>query len=98
VRVDVLYTKLSLRKQAALSVFTSVFFFIFVLAMMATANRFFFDSLAQDERSVETWQVHYWPVKMMMLVGACLIFLAGISRLIKDVRIYEKQLRSEVSA
>lgn len=98
VRVDVLYTKLSLRKQAALSVFTSVFFFIFVLAMMATANRFFFDSLAQDERSVETWQVHYWPVKMMMLVGACLIFLAGISRLIKDIRIYEKQLRSEVSA
>ncbi len=98
VRVDVLYTKLSLRKQAALSVFTSVFFFIFVLAMMATAYRFFFDSLGMDERSVETWQVHYWPVKMMMLVGACLIFLAGISRLIKDIRIYEKQLRSEVSA
>ena len=98
VRVDVLYTKLSLRKQAALSVFTSVFFFIFVLAMMGTAYRFFFDSLAMDERSVETWQVHYWPVKMMMLVGACLIFLAGISRLIKDIRIYETQLRSEVAA
>lgn len=98
VRVDVLYTKLSLRKQAALSVFTSVFFFIFVLAMMSTAYRFFFDSLGMDERSVETWQVHYWPVKMMMLVGACLIFLAGVSRLIKDIRIYEKQLRSEVTA
>ena len=34
----------------------------------------------------------------MMLVGACLIFLAGISRLIKDIRIYETQLRSEVAA
>lgn len=98
VRVDVLYTKLSLRRQAALSVFTSVFFFIFIAAMMGTAYRFFFDSLAMDERSVETWQVQFWPVKMMMLVGACLIFLAGISRLIKDIRIFEKQLRSEVSA
>jgi TRAP-type mannitol/chloroaromatic compound transport system permease small subunit len=98
VRVDVLYTKLSQRRQAALSVFTSVFFFIFILAMMGTAHRFFFDSLAQDERSVETWQVHYWPVKMMMLVGACLIMLAGISRLIKDIRTYEKQLRLEIAA
>lgn len=98
VRVDVLYTKLSQRRQAALSVVTSVFFFIFIFAMISTANRFFFDSLAQDERSVETWQVQYWPVKMLMLVGACLILLAGISRLIKDIRIYEKQLRSEVAA
>lgn len=98
VRVDVLYTKLSQRRQAALSVITSVFFFIFIFAMMGTAYRFFFESLAQDERSVETWQVQYWPVKGMMLLGACLIMLAGISRLIKDIRIYEKQLKLEVSA
>lgn len=98
VRVDVLYTRLSARRQAALSVFTSVFFFIFVLAMMGTAYRFFFESLAMDERSVETWQINYWPVKGFMLLGACLIFLAGISRLIKDIRIFETQLRLEVSA
>ncbi|WP_372657108.1 TRAP transporter small permease subunit [Hydrogenophaga sp.] len=98
VRVDVLYTKLSLRRQAALSVFTSVFFFIFVLAMMGTAYRFFFESLAMDERSVETWQIQYWPVKGFMLFGACLIFLAGVSRLIKDIRIYETQLKKEVAA
>lgn len=97
VRVDVLYTKLSLRRQAALSVFTSVFFFIFIIAMVGTSYRFFFDSLAMDERSVETWQVQYWPVKGLMMLGACLIFLAGVSRLIKDIRIYEKQLRLEVA-
>jgi TRAP-type mannitol/chloroaromatic compound transport system permease small subunit len=98
VRVDVIYTKLSLRKQAAVSVFTSVFFFIFIAAMMGTSYRFFFGSFAMDERSVETWQIQYWPVKLLMLVGACLIMLAGISRLLKDIRIYEKQLRSEVAA
>lgn len=98
VRVDVLYTKLSARRQAALSVFTSVFFFIFILAMIGTAYRFFMGSFAMDERSVETWQVEYWPVKGLMLVGAALILLAGISRLIKDIRIYEKQLKLEVAA
>jgi TRAP-type mannitol/chloroaromatic compound transport system permease small subunit len=98
VRVDVLYPRLSARRQAALSVFTSVFFFIFVLAMIGTAYRFFFGSLAMDERSVETWQIQYWPVKGFMLLGACLILLAGISRLIKDIRIYETQLRLEASA
>jgi len=98
VRVDVLYTKLSGRHQAAVSVFTSVFFFIFILAMISTAYRFFVGSLAVDERSVETWQIQYWPVKGFMLLGACLILLAGISRLIKDVRTYETLLKKEVSA
>lgn len=98
VRVDVLYTRLSSRRQAALSVFTSVFFFVFVLAMIGTAYRFFFESLAMDERSVETWQIHFWPVKGFMLLGACLIFLAGVSRLIKDIRTYETLLVQEVAA
>lgn len=95
VRVDVIYTKLSRRAQAGLDIFNSVFFFIFVLAMIGTGWRFFRDSLAMEERSLETWQVHFWPVKAMLLLGAILILLAGISRLIKDIRTFEKQLKSE---
>lgn len=98
VRVDVLYTKLNKRRQAAVDVFTSVFFFIFVIAMVGTSWRFFSDSLAMDERSVETWQIQYWPVKGLMLVGAVLILLAGLSRLIKDIRAYEGTLKQEISA
>lgn len=98
VRVDVLYTKLNKRRQAAVDVFTSVFFFIFVIAMVGTSWRYFSDSLAMDERSVETWQIQYWPVKGLMLVGAVLILLAGLSRLIKDIRAYEGTLKQEISA
>lgn len=98
VRVDVLYIKLSLRHQAAVSVFTSVFFFIFIAAMISTSYRFFVGSLEVDERSVETWQIQYWPVKGLMLLGACLIFLAGVSRLIKDIRTYETVLKKEIAA
>ncbi len=98
VRVDVIYTRLTRRTQAAIDVFTSVFFFIFVIAMCTTGARFFTESLAMDERSVETWQIQYWPVKGMMLLGAILIVLAGIARLIKDIRIFEKSLKSEAQA
>jgi TRAP-type mannitol/chloroaromatic compound transport system permease small subunit len=41
------------------------------------------------ERSLETWQVQYWPVKATLLLGAVLILLAGISHLIKDIRRFE---------
>ena len=98
VRVDVLYTKLPPRRKAAFDVVTSVFFFIFVFAMMATSWRFGVESLAMDERSVETWQIQYWPVKALMFVGAVLILLAGVSRLIKDIRTYETCLKNEVGA
>lgn len=95
VRVDVIYTKLKPQTQAAIDVFTSVFFFIFVVAMCATSWRFFFESVAMDERSVETWQIQYWPVKGAMLLGALLILLAGVSRLIKDIRRFETALAQE---
>lgn len=93
VRVDVLYSKLSARGQAAVAIFTSVFFFAFVTVMLATSWRFFYDSWGQQERTLETWQIHYWPLKLMMVLGALLILLAGISQLIKDIRVFERACR-----
>lgn len=90
VRVDVIYTKLSKRARSAVDVITSVFFFAFVLVMISTGWRFFADSYNMGERSLETWQVQYWPVKATLLLGAVLILLAGISQLIKDIRRFER--------
>lgn len=93
VRVDVLYSKLSARGQAAVAIVTSVFFFAFVTVMLATSWRFFYDSWGQQERTLETWQIHYWPLKLTMVLGAVLILLAGISQLIKDIRVFERACR-----
>lgn len=93
VRVDVIYTKLSQRGQGAVNVITSVFFFAFVIAMLATSWQFFTDSFNQGERSLETWQIQYWPVKSMLVLGSALILLAGISHLIKDIRAFERACR-----
>ncbi len=85
VRVDILYARLSPRARAACDVFTSIFFFIFTVTMLVTGWRFAMDSIGFDEHSFTEWGVQYWPVKLMIPIGAALIVLQGIARLAKDV-------------
>jgi len=88
VRVDVLWVKLPKRGQIGMDIFTSTFFFIFALALAGSCWQFFANSLDMLERTDETWQVQFYPVKGMMVLGAVLLTLAGLSKLIKDVRLF----------
>ena len=90
VRVDIIYQKLPERGRVGMDIFTSVFFFIFASAMAATSWHFLVDSWSMHETTVETWGIQYWPVKGMMFLGSILILLAGISQLIKDIRLYNR--------
>jgi TRAP-type mannitol/chloroaromatic compound transport system permease small subunit len=85
VRVDVIYTKFSPRGKALADIVTSMFFFIFIGVMFWTSWRFAADAINNDEHSFTEWGVQYWPVKLMMPIGAGLLFLQGISKLIKDI-------------
>jgi len=88
VRVDVFYVKFSTRGKAIADIITSIFFFIFVLTLLFTSWRFAMDSFnpgGTGEVSFTEWGVQYWPVKLMMPIGAALLLLQGISKLIKDV-------------
>ena len=85
VRVDVIYTQFSPRGKAIADIITSFFFFIFIGVMFWTSWRFAADAIANDEHSFTEWGIQYWPVKLMMPIGAALLFIQGISKLIKDV-------------
>jgi TRAP-type mannitol/chloroaromatic compound transport system permease small subunit len=90
VRVDVFYVKLSTRGKAIADIITSVFFFIFVFTLLFTGWRFAMDSFnpgGVGEVSFTEWGVQYWPVKLMMPIGAALLALQGLSKLIKDILI-----------
>ncbi|MEJ2452370.1 MAG: TRAP transporter small permease subunit, partial [Gammaproteobacteria bacterium] len=80
VRVDVIYIKLPKRAQVGMDVFTSVFFFIFALALIGTSWRFFSDSFSMLEVTDETWRIQFYPVKAMMVIGSFILALAGISK------------------
>jgi TRAP-type mannitol/chloroaromatic compound transport system permease small subunit len=85
VRVDVIYTKFSPRGKAVADIITSLFFFIFVGVLFWTSWRFAADAVSNDEHSFTEWGVQYWPIKVIMPIGAGLLFLQGISKLIKDI-------------
>ncbi len=90
VRVDVVYIKLPKLGQIGMDIFTSIFFFIFALALAGTCWRFFFDSFDKAEVTQETWQVQKYPGKGLMVLGAILLTLAGLSKLLKDIKLFKK--------
>jgi len=91
VRVDVLYTKLSTRGKAIADIISSVFFFIFTITLLWTGWRFAADAVANSETSFTEWGIQYWPVKLTMPLGAALIILQGVSKLIKDILILTRK-------
>jgi len=95
VRVDVVYNFLPLRGRVGMDIFTSMFFFMFAIALMITSWTFLENSYSMDERTVETWGIQYWPVKGVMLLGSTLLFLAGLSKLLKDITIFIKLGREQ---
>ena len=85
VRVDVIYGLFSPRARAWIDVVTSLFFFIFTITLMLTGFLFAFDSMDVWEVSFTEWAIQYWPVKLTIGIGALLLLLQGIARLIRDV-------------
>jgi TRAP-type mannitol/chloroaromatic compound transport system permease small subunit len=85
VHVDVLYQYFPLRAKAAINVFTSIFFFIFCIALFWTGWTFAADSIGVWEVSFTEWAIQYWPVKLTLSAGALLLLLDGITKLMRDL-------------
>ncbi len=85
VRVDVVYQYLPERAKVVTDIVTSVFFFIFAGALLVTGWIFLVDAIDVWEVSFTEWAIQYWPVKFSIVLGAALILLQGVSKLIKDI-------------
>ncbi len=85
VRVDIFYANFSARGKAIVDLATSVFFFIFAGTLLMTGWIFAADSIRQGEVSFTEWAIQYWPVKAVIVLGAALLILQGISKLMKDI-------------
>lgn len=87
VRVDVIYNYLPKRGKAIVDVFTSIFFFIFMFALLVTGWTFFYDSYQVNEVSISEWGIQYWPIKLALSLGALLLLIQGFAQLIKDIAV-----------
>ena len=63
----------------------SIVFFIFVGALVWTGWIFAADAVRGGEVSFTEWGIQYWPVKLMIPIGAALLLLQGLAKLLKDV-------------
>jgi TRAP-type mannitol/chloroaromatic compound transport system permease small subunit len=90
VRVDVVYSHLSVRGKAIADIISSVFFFIFTITMLVTGWKFAWDAVKNTEISFTEWAVQYWPVKLAIPIGAALIVMQGVSKLMKDIMLVRK--------
>ena len=87
VNVDILYIRLSPKTKAKVDIFTSFIFFIFVVVLTYYGSALAWESLRTFERSASAWNPPVYPVKLMLPLGACLLLLQGIAKLIRDILI-----------
>jgi TRAP-type mannitol/chloroaromatic compound transport system permease small subunit len=77
VRVDIVYSKLSSRGRTG--------------TMLITGWRFASDAISVRESSFTEWGIQYWPVKLAIPVGAALLIVQGLSRLIRDIAVMARK-------
>ena len=87
VRVDVLYTRLSPKSQAAIDVIGTFFLFFPLLGFLIIAS---FSMMWRAWAVGETSDVTYWypplaPFRTMVLLGFCLLALQAAAHFIRDL-------------
>jgi TRAP-type mannitol/chloroaromatic compound transport system permease small subunit len=88
IRLDILYMRWSPRAKALVDVFvTGPFLFIFCGVMMFQGGTWAWKAIATGERTYSLWAAPYWPVKIVIPIGAFIVFLQGIAEFIRDLRV-----------
>lgn len=84
VNVDILYSLFSPRTRAIVDLFTSLLFFVFLGALLYFGSSLAWESMSFWEHSQSAWDPPIWPVKLAIPVGAALLLLQGIVKLLRD--------------
>jgi TRAP-type mannitol/chloroaromatic compound transport system permease small subunit len=86
VRVDLIYGNVSPTKRIWIDIFGILVFLLPVTAYLTWACwPFFYQSYIGDEMSLNAGGLIRWPVKILLVLGFGLLFLQGISELIKRI-------------
>lgn len=85
VRIDIFYMKLSPRKKALIDIITSIFLFAFIGVLIWKGWEFGWRALVLNEHTDSAWAPPRWPIKMVIPLGAFLVLLQGIVRLMRNI-------------
>lgn len=86
IRIDIVNNLFSRRTRDIIDVVGHALFLLpLTVVMMVTSLPFFLRSYAVKEQSMNAGGLPQWPAKALVLIGFVLLFLQGISELIKRV-------------
>lgn len=99
VRIDLVAGKLSPRARSVIELLGHLLFLLpFTLLMVFESWPFALESMLAGEGSSNAGGLLVWPAKMIILVGFLMLFLQGVSELIKRVAIMRGVLPSPEQA
>ena len=85
VRIDMLYNKLSPKRQALVDCFTYLFFSLYILVMLKATWIYMAESVQLRESTTSAWDPPIYPMKIAMTLSLILLFLQGTARMIRNV-------------
>jgi TRAP-type mannitol/chloroaromatic compound transport system permease small subunit len=84
VNMDVFYSRLSPRTQAFLDVFTAAFAVAYCWVVMATGWETAWNALQTGRTTGSDWNPPLFPAAVLLPIGAALLLLQVIAKLIRD--------------
>jgi TRAP-type mannitol/chloroaromatic compound transport system permease small subunit len=97
VRVDIVYSNVSTRRQIAIDIFGGILFLLPATLILAYLSwPVFYNSWAQNEISTNAGGLLRWPMKIFLPLGFALLSLQGISELIKRVAMLTGHMQADL--
>jgi TRAP-type mannitol/chloroaromatic compound transport system permease small subunit len=87
VNVEVIYNRFSIRNRAIVDLVTALFFFVFIISMIWFGWREAWSAFELRQATESAWGPPIYPIKFIIPIGAFLLFLQGIAKFIRDIRI-----------
>ena len=94
VRIDLFYDRLARGTRARLDLFTFLFFFIYVGALIWVGTTLAWGSFLEGEGTGTPWNPRIWPVKFAIPIAALLLLLLGVSNLLRDMGIARSESKA----
>lgn len=85
VAMDIVYARLSPRAQATLDVLTAGFVIIYCVVLLRETGVMTYEAWETGQRAGSDWSPPLFPVYLVLPIGAALILLQAIAKLIRDL-------------
>lgn len=93
VRVDIIVSRLSVKKQALVDVILFPFFFFGVSLLLWQVGQYAWNSVLMREHYTSAWFPVIYPTKLFIAVGVLALLLQGIANWLRDLKVVIQRRR-----